>query len=172
VLSNESTFANSHVGTPYYMSPEQIEDKQYNDKSDIWSLGCFLYEITTLNPPFEATNHFTLAKKIKAGKTDKIPTIYSEDLQKTINWLLAVDINKRPSIEQLIKINQVDVRKREFKIKENLQKLKSMETLIKNKETEIEKKENDLKKWENDLTLRDETLRKREEELSKKEKKS
>jgi len=172
VLSNESTFANSHVGTPYYMSPEQIEDKQYNDKSDIWSLGCFLYEITTLNPPFEATNHFSLAKKIKIGKTEKkYQQSTAKIFKKTINWLLTVDLNKRPSIDQLIKINQVDVRKREFKIKENLQKLKTMETLIKNKENEMEKKENDFKKWENDLALREETLRKREEDLSKKEKK-
>ncbi len=107
VLSNESTFAISHVGTPYYMSPEQIEDTQYNEKSDIWSLGCLIYEITTLNPPFEATNHFTLAKKIKSGKTEKIANTYSDEMQRVINWMLTVEMNKRPSIENLINLPQV-----------------------------------------------------------------
>jgi NIMA (never in mitosis gene a)-related kinase len=107
VLSNESVFAISHVGTPYYMSPEQIDDLQYNEKSDIWSLGCFLYEITTLNPPFEATNHLALAKKIKIGKVEKIPLIYSEELQRVISWMLTFDQNKRPSVENLINLPQV-----------------------------------------------------------------
>lgn len=40
------------VGTKYYMSPEKIEGKPYNDKSDIWSLGLLLYELATGNYPF------------------------------------------------------------------------------------------------------------------------
>ena len=44
------------VGTPYYLSPELCEEKPYNNKSDIWSLGCVLYELCTLRHPFEAMN--------------------------------------------------------------------------------------------------------------------
>lgn len=54
VLNNESQFAFTHVGTPYYMSPEQIHDQKYNEKSDIWSLGCIIYELCALHPPFQA----------------------------------------------------------------------------------------------------------------------
>ena len=64
IMGNESVYAYTHVGTPYYMSPEQIEDSKYNEKSDIWSAGCILYEIAALHPPFEANTHYALAKKI------------------------------------------------------------------------------------------------------------
>jgi NIMA (never in mitosis gene a)-related kinase 1/4/5 len=48
--------AHTVVGTPYYLSPELCEEKPYNNKSDIWSLGCVLYEMCTLKHPFEAQN--------------------------------------------------------------------------------------------------------------------
>lgn len=42
-MGEYSLFAETHVGTPYYMSPEQVKDAKYNEKSDIWSAGCMLY---------------------------------------------------------------------------------------------------------------------------------
>ena len=45
--------AQTQTGTPYYASPEVWNDHPYNEKSDIWSLGCILYEATTMRPPFE-----------------------------------------------------------------------------------------------------------------------
>jgi NIMA (never in mitosis gene a)-related kinase len=56
------------------MSPEQINEQRYNEKSDIWSLGCIIYEMAALRPPFKAQNHLSLAMKIKAGKYDRIPS--------------------------------------------------------------------------------------------------
>ena len=41
-------------GTPYYASPEVWKDQPYDKSSDIWSLGCVLYEICSLKPPFRA----------------------------------------------------------------------------------------------------------------------
>jgi len=64
ILSAESQYAQSSVGTPYYMSPEQVNEAKYNEKTDIWSAGCVLYEIVALRPPFEASNHLALARKI------------------------------------------------------------------------------------------------------------
>ncbi len=66
------------------MSPEQIHEAKYNEKTDIWSAGCVLYEMVSLRPPFYATNHLALANKIIAGKIERIPERYSEDLQKVI----------------------------------------------------------------------------------------
>jgi NIMA (never in mitosis gene a)-related kinase len=55
-LESLENFATSKVGTPYYLSPEVCEERPYNDKSDIWSLGCILYELCSLKHPFEAKN--------------------------------------------------------------------------------------------------------------------
>ena len=106
------------------MSPEQTDEIRYNEKSDIWSLGCFLYELRTLHPPFEANTHLNLALKIKSGKVDNIPNIYSEKLCKVISILMSVDPNKRPNIKEIISIPEISLRIKEKKIKENLKKLK------------------------------------------------
>jgi len=54
VLEGTMDFASTCIGTPYYMSPEIFKNKPYNHKSDIWALGCVLYEMTTLNHAFNA----------------------------------------------------------------------------------------------------------------------
>lgn len=57
----------TQTGTPYYASPEVWQDKPYDKKSDIWSLGCVLYELTALHPPFEAKDMQGLYKKVLSG---------------------------------------------------------------------------------------------------------
>jgi len=56
MMASAENFVRSKVGTPYYLSPEICEDRPYNNKSDIWSLGCVLYEMCSLKHPFEAKN--------------------------------------------------------------------------------------------------------------------
>ena len=70
------------------MSPEQCNGQEYNEKSDIWSLGVVLYELAALNPPFMATNQLSLALKIKEGNFKRVPSRYSEELQRVIRWML------------------------------------------------------------------------------------
>jgi NIMA (never in mitosis gene a)-related kinase len=64
VLSHTRSNAKTVVGTPYYLSPEIIENKPYNFKSDVWSLGVLLYEMCALGPPFNAGSLHELAKRI------------------------------------------------------------------------------------------------------------
>lgn len=137
VLNENSTFAQTHVGTPYYMSPEQITEARYNEKSDIWSLGCLVYELAALKPPFEASNHLALAMKIRSGKFDRIPLRYSEDLQKVIRNMLEIDAQKRVSIVDLINLGNVVIRIKEKKIRDRYLELKKEEEQIKKKEDEI-----------------------------------
>lgn len=110
VMNHDSVFAHTHVGTPYYMSPEQINDQRYNEKSDIWSLGCIIYELAALRPPFKAENHLSLAIKIKAGKFDRIPAGYSEDLWRVIKLMLNTCPDQRIAIDDLIQLPQVNQR--------------------------------------------------------------
>lgn len=59
----------TQTGTPYYASPEVWKDQPYDKKSDIWSLGCVLYETITLKPPFRAEDMEGLHKKVIRGKS-------------------------------------------------------------------------------------------------------
>jgi serine/threonine protein kinase len=120
-------FANTNVGTPYYMSPEQVHENQYDEKTDIWSTGCVIYELVSLLPPFTAKNHLALAEKIIAGKIERIPERYSEDLQEVIQAMLQVDPKARPTVEDLIKIPKIKLRINERKMRDQYAKLKYKE---------------------------------------------
>ena len=58
----------TQTGTPYYASPEVWNDEPYDQKSDVWSLGCVLFEMMCLRPPFKASNMNELYKKVMAVK--------------------------------------------------------------------------------------------------------
>ena len=67
----------TQTGTPYYASPEVWKDKPYDNKSDVWSLGCVLYEMITLRPPFRAQNMEGLYNKVCKGQFSRIPDKFS-----------------------------------------------------------------------------------------------
>ena len=74
----ERGLAYTQTGTPYYASPEVWRDEPYDSKSDIWSLGCVIYEVCALKPPFQAKDMQGLFKKVQTGKFDRIPSRYSQ----------------------------------------------------------------------------------------------
>ena len=87
----------TQTGTPYYASPEVWQDKPYDNRSDIWSLGCVMYEMITLRPPFTASSMQELSIKVKKGSYPSIPKQYSRDLATVIATLLKVSPLMRPS---------------------------------------------------------------------------
>ncbi len=92
----------TQTGTPYYASPEVWKDEPYDSKSDIWSLGCVIYEVCTLQPPFKATDMDGLYKKVLKGNYPKIPVNYSDDLAKMIKNLITVNPKQRPGCDQIL----------------------------------------------------------------------
>ena len=90
------------VGTPYYLSPEIVNNKPYSFKSDIWSLGILLYEISALKMPFDAGSLPMLALRIMKGNYNPLPNSFSKDLRNLVNSLLTVDPHKRPTINEIL----------------------------------------------------------------------
>jgi NIMA (never in mitosis gene a)-related kinase len=102
ILQHTYDLVKTAIGTPYYLSPEICQEKPYNQKSDIWSLGCILYELLTLRHAFDANCMKGLVLKILKGIYPPISTAYSEDIKNLVADLLTKDPNKRPSIREIL----------------------------------------------------------------------
>lgn len=100
----------TQTGTPYYASPEVWKDLPYDHKSDIWSLGCVLYEAAALKPPFRAEDMQGLFRKVVKGEFPRLPRSFSGDFQSFIEALLQVDPAKRPTCEDILRMPQIERR--------------------------------------------------------------
>ena len=106
----------TQTGTPYYASPEVWNDAPYSYKSDLWSIGCVVYELCELRPPFQGKDLDELYENVCKGKPERINKAYSEDLWKMILMLLQVDVNKRVDCNkflnsELIKNKMIEMKK-------------------------------------------------------------
>lgn len=102
VLKHTRDFTKTAIGTPYYLSPEICENRPYNNKSDIWALGCVLYELMTLKHAFEAGSMKALVLKIVRGKYPAMPSHYSRDLRNLVAGCLKQSPRERPSINKIL----------------------------------------------------------------------
>lgn len=116
VLNHTMSMAKTMVGTPYYLSPELCENRPYGPKSDVWALGCILYELCTLKHPFDAANQGALILKIIRGKYGSIPREYSTELSSLVNEMLMRNTRSRPSIGQILSKDIVMEKSRQLHI--------------------------------------------------------
>lgn len=105
-LSPES-LANTVAGTPLYFPPEILSGRSYDEKFDIWSLGCTLYELCCCKKPFSSISD------IISGKRNPLSQIYSQGLRNLVDEMLQVDPTKRPSIFDIFKKEEIQ-RKLEY----------------------------------------------------------
>nr|XP_019923628.2 serine/threonine-protein kinase Nek4 isoform X2 [Crassostrea gigas] len=103
VLESSSDMATTLIGTPYYMSPELFSNKPYNHKSDVWALGCCVYEMATLKHAFNAKDMNSLVYKILKGKMPLMPKQYSPELIQIIKNMLHQEPEKRPSVNRILR---------------------------------------------------------------------
>ncbi|XP_060157352.1 serine/threonine-protein kinase Nek1 isoform X6 [Globicephala melas] len=102
VLNSTVELVRTCIGTPYYLSPEICENKPYNNKSDIWALGCVLYEMCTLKHAFEAGNMKNLVLKIISGSFPPVSLHYSYDLRSLLSQLFKRNPRDRPSVNSIL----------------------------------------------------------------------
>ncbi|XP_051463911.1 serine/threonine-protein kinase Nek3 isoform X4 [Apus apus] len=102
LLAHPASYACTYVGTPYYVPPEIWESMPYNNKSDIWSLGCILYELCTLKHPFQANSWKHLILKICKGSYNPLPSHYSYELHYLIKQMFKRNPRNRPSASTIL----------------------------------------------------------------------
>jgi len=104
IFSSVTDYAASQVGTPYYMSPELIQGEKYDYKSDVWSLGCLLYELSMLQLPFsdDSGSFYHLGKKIIDCDFPAVQGGYSDKFRTLIHSMIQKDSTARPTAEEVV----------------------------------------------------------------------
>ncbi|TCD61510.1 G2-specific serine/threonine protein kinase [Steccherinum ochraceum] len=134
----QTTFANTYVGTPYYMSPELMQEKAYDSKSDIWSLGCVIYELCALKPPFaEAKTHSELSILIRNGRIPPLPKGYSPALTSVIKAMLNLNPAMRPSASQLLQHERLTLAHKVSETEKLLATVKAHKMTVQAKERDL-----------------------------------
>ncbi|XP_051645070.1 serine/threonine-protein kinase Nek11 isoform X3 [Manacus candei] len=108
LLMGSCDLATTFTGTPYYMSPEVLKHQGYNTKSDIWSLGCILYEMCCMNHAFTGQNFLSVVIKIVEGDTPSLPDRYPSKLNALLSSMLNKNPSLRPTAAEILKTSYID----------------------------------------------------------------
>lgn len=101
MIENENMLCRSVAGTPLYMAPELLENREYTNKVDSWSLGCVLYEMCSLEVPYQARNMQELLVKQKHNRK-VLPNFVPNFLIDIIDKLLRYEDKYRYSVDQAL----------------------------------------------------------------------
>lgn len=159
-LMRSHDFASTYVGTPFYMSPEICGAERYTLRSDIWAVGCIMYELCQKEPPFNARTHIQLIQKIRDGKYAPLPDKYSPELKNVIASCLRVNPDHRPDTAALVNLPIIRLMRKEKEVTDLGKILRKREETALQKMREIEQaharleKEKQLLRAEIDNTVR------------------
>lgn len=101
---------NTQIGTPYYMSPEIWSNRPYDEKCDIWSVGCMIYELASLRPPFLGDSFPALKRCVLSGRYPSLPRVYSEALTRVIASMLQLQAKDRLTAAQMLSLPDIAAR--------------------------------------------------------------
>ena len=132
---------------------EIVCDLPYTSRSDIWSLGCVIYELCKLSPPFNANSHLSLCQKIKDGRYPPIPTQYSPELKRVIDSCLRVNPSERPDTGKLLELDVMRMIRREMEAANISKSFKIREEALRRKEVDLEAREKSLTKQLEDAAI-------------------
>jgi NIMA (never in mitosis gene a)-related kinase len=127
VLDNTAACAQTTIGTPYYLSPEICQERPYSWASDMWSLGCVLYECCCLKVPFDASNLRQLIDRITRGPTPTVVGNFSAELKGLVQELLERNYQKRPAAAEILQRPIVQSEIRRMLLEEQAVKEKNVE---------------------------------------------
>ena len=139
-LMQSHDFASTYVGTPFYMSPEICASEKYTLHSDIWSVGCIMYELCTHSPPFNANSHLQLIQRIRKGEYAPIPAVYSRDLSNVITQCLKTNPHNRPDTASLLTVPYIWLARRQQEMVGLGRALKSREEIAEHKLRQAEER--------------------------------
>eukprot|EP00668_Euglena_longa_P017108 GGOE01021450.1.p1 GENE.GGOE01021450.1~~GGOE01021450.1.p1 ORF type:complete len:1044 (+),score=259.28 GGOE01021450.1:341-3472(+) len=105
VLQHTMSMAHTKCGTPYYFSPEICKGRPYSYASDVWALGCILYELCALRHAFTGRSMTDLLQQITSGSSEPLSRPYSSDLCHLVEAMLTKDPAQRPTVEELLRLN-------------------------------------------------------------------
>lgn len=134
-------FASTYLGTPMYMSPEIYSGTKYDEKSDIWALGCVIYEMAALLAPFQSNEEDAMKKKIQSGSIQRIPARYSDSLWKIICWMLEKSPAKRPTVLQILQYRNVALTLKMNTVRQDLYNVRAKITDLRAKMDQLQGKQ-------------------------------
>eukprot|EP00366_Plasmodium_knowlesi_P003615 XP_002261112.1 serine/threonine protein kinase 2, putative [Plasmodium knowlesi strain H] len=133
VLENTLDYANTLIGTPYYLSPELCKDKKYSWPSDVWATGCLIYELATFRTPFHSTKGIQqLCYNIRYAPIPDLPNIYSKELNNIYKSMLIREPNYRATVQQLL-VSDIVQRQLKLLIEEKIREKQNMKKPLKEK---------------------------------------